>query len=243
MSFWAFIAILSILGIMIGALYISKIATMREQELQDKRRRVRNLRTDLIDVDELIGTLQFYDRNPDLLSAMVNHMEQIIRDGLELLPDDDSLKQDLEKVAQLRVQINELRETPQDPAIPTTDRQIFLIKKHFGRTIKTLRQLQNSGDLSELDYGNHHARLVRQSLMLEVEAYRQHGLNAKRQGELNSAANFFKHAKDLIIHTDLKFPGKSEEIKRVSREISNLYVTMPDEEGGTGTPSNQNSPR
>ncbi|EAR09628.1 hypothetical protein [Reinekea blandensis] len=233
MSFWAFIAVLVIMGIMFGGLYLSKIASNREQEIMERRRAVRNLRTDLIDIDELIGTLQLYDKNPELLDTMVNQMKSILHRGLQLLPDDESLKQDMDGIEARRQMIQKLQEEPEEPEVPESDRQIYLIKKHFGRTIKMLRQLQSAGDLNELDMSQHQTRLTRQSLMLEVKAYEQHGRNAKKQGDISSAANFFKHAKDLIMHTDLKFDGKTEEIKKISREISNLYVTLPEDEDPT----------
>lgn len=230
MSFWAFIAILTILGVMFGGLYISKKAADREQELLNRRREVRNLRSDVMDLDELISTLFLYDKDPDLLTSMLDHMHNILNKGLQLLPDDDSLQQDLNDLNNRRATVQQLREHPEAPDIPVTDRQIFLIKKHFIKTIKTLRQLQSLGDLTELDMSNHQGRLTRQSLMLEVKAYEQHGRNAKKQGEISTAANYYKHAKDLIMHSDLKFHGKTEEIKKISRAISNLYITLDDED-------------
>lgn len=233
MSFWAFIAILAILGIMLGGLYLSKKATEREQEQLDRRREVRNLRTDIIDIDELISTLLLYDKDPDLLQSMLDHMQNILNRGLQLMPDDEALQQDLTDLQSRREMVQKLREQPVEPDIPSSDRQIFLVKKHFNKTIKTLRQLQSNGDLSELDYSKHQGRLMRQSLMLEVQAYEHHGQEAKKQGEISAAANYFKHAKDLIMHSDLKFDGKTDEIKKISREISSLYETVPEHRKST----------
>lgn len=230
MSFWAFIAILVILGIMFGALYLSKMATIREEAELEKKKRIRSMRNDLIDIDELIHTLLVYDRNPELLSAFALKMEKVINEGLQLLPGNEDLLRDLADLEKTNQQINALREQAKDPETPSSDRQIFLIKKNFSKTIKLLKELQANGEVTELEAGNHRARLVRSSLLLEVDAYRKQGNDAKARGETSSAANFFKHAKELLVNTDIKFTDKTQHIKNISRDISNLYVSEPSTE-------------
>jgi uncharacterized membrane-anchored protein YhcB (DUF1043 family) len=228
MSFWAFVAILAILGVMFGALYISKIADTRQKEEQQKRKHIRDLRNDLLDIDEIINTLFIYDRNPELISTLSRKMMSLIQEGLKLLPGDEQLLRDLTDIQQIESRVEALLAEPQDPEIPTSDRQIYILKKHFIKTIRFVRELQSVGEINELEASQHKSRLMKNALLLEVKAYRNHGEDARQRGEISSAANYLKHAKELLINSDLTFADKTDQIKAVSREISGLYVTLPD---------------
>lgn len=230
MTFWAFIGILVILGVMFGALYVSKIASNRQEEENEKRRKIRTMRNDLVDTDELINTLIVYDRDPELLTIIADKMEQIIQEGLSLLPNNEELQGDLNALNKTRERIEQLRATPEEPENPGTDRQITLIKKNFSRTIKLLKVIQASGHISELETGQHRTRLIQNSLLLEVRAYQSQGKEAHARGEISTAANFLKHAKELLVNSEIKFKEKTDKIKEVSREISGLYVTHPDDD-------------
>ena len=227
MSFWAFVGILVILGIMFGALYLSKLADRQQQIEQQKRKQIRTMRNDLVDIDELINTLLIYDRDTDLLVILAKRMKKSIEDGLILLPNNEDLLADMSDLERTFTSIQSFIDAPQEPEVPNSDRQIFLIKKHFARAVRLIREMQITGDITELEAGQHRTRLMKNALLLEVKAYRKHGENAKERGEISSAANYLKHAKELLVGSDLKFAEKTDHIKSVSRAISALYVTMP----------------
>ncbi len=188
------------------------------------------MRNDLVDIDELINTLFIYDKNPDLLEILAKKMKKSIEEGLILLPNNEDLVNDMSDLERIFEKIQGLNETPVDPEIPNSDRQIFLIRKHFARAIRFIKELQMTGEITELEAGTHRVRLMRNALLLEVKAYRKHGDDAKQRGEISSAANYLKHAKELLVSSDLKFPEKTDEIKSVSRAISALYMTIPEHE-------------
>jgi hypothetical protein len=226
MSFWAFIAILAILGVMLGSLYLSKLATDREIQEIEKKKKIRTLRNDLIDIDEILNTLLVYDRDTNLLFTLSKRMQSLIQQGLNLLPSDENLATDLSDLEKINQQIQALSNEPIEPEIPVSDRQIFLMKKHFSRTIRLIKELHTEGLIDELHASNHRARLIRNSLLLEVKAYRSQGDDAREKGETSSAANFYKHAKELLVNSDVKFPEKMDHIKQISRKISGLYITI-----------------
>ncbi|MFQ3283189.1 hypothetical protein, partial [Reinekea sp.] len=64
----------------------------------------------------------------------------------------------------------------------------------------------------------------------EFNAYVRQAEEAKALNNLGMAANFYKHAKDILHKSDVDIPNKNNEIKRISKEISGLYVTHADEE-------------
>ncbi|TCS42453.1 hypothetical protein [Reinekea marinisedimentorum] len=228
MSFWAFLGVLAILAVMAGALYLSKFAADRELALQELNRKARLHHRKIIDLDELIHTLLIYDRNTSLLESMLKEMSATAEQGIKLKPDSEELRSDLLNIRAIEQEVQVLAATPKEPEIPASDQQIFLVKKHFARALKLVRELHNTGKIDPGAASTHSKRLSQNALLLEVKAYRHQGAIARSQGEISNAANFFKHAKELLIKSDLTFDEKTEQIKQVSREISDLYVTHPE---------------
>jgi hypothetical protein len=229
MSFFDFIVILAIIGIMLGALYVSKLATNKEQAAQMRLRTIRNLRNELVDLDELLHTLLVYDRNVDLLDSLHDRMLTDLNQGLTLLPGSEDLIEDLQALDTMKIQIEQLKVSPLAPEVPKSDRQIFLLKKHFSRASKFIREMTAEGNMDQLTSNIHRIRLQTNSLMLEVSAYRKQGRDAKSRGEINSAASFYKHAKEILVNTELKFDDRLDLVKTISRDISGLYLTQEDD--------------
>lgn len=225
MSFWGFITLLLLVGIMVGALYIAKKATNKELEMQSRRNRIREIRSEIVDIDELLQTLLLYDRDVNLLYNLVDRMENDINEGLKLIPNSPDLLQEQESLIKIRTKINELSSAPLEPEVPSSDRQIFLVKRHFSQTLKLIRDFYQKGDIDEISFRTHRNRLMLNAILLEFQAYMRQADEAKEQNNLTMAANFYKHAKDILLKTDAEIPNKNAEIKRVSKKISGLYVT------------------
>ncbi|WP_411746999.1 hypothetical protein, partial [Reinekea sp.] len=166
MSFWGFIALLLLTCIMVGALYMAKKATNKELELQKRRNRIREIRSELADIDELLQTLLLYDRDVNLLYNLVNRMEKDISEGLTLIPNSPDLLEEKESLLKIRPKIIALTEEPLEPEIPGTDRQIFLVKRHFSQTLKLIRDFYQKGDIDEISFNQHRNRLLLNSIML-----------------------------------------------------------------------------
>ena len=232
MIFFDFVVILAIIGIMFGGIYVSKSAANREEAVQMRRRKIRELRNELVDIDELLHTLLVYDRNTDLLDSLHNRMLTDLNQGLRLLPDSEDLIEDLQALEVIKTQIEQLKVSPVAPEVPKSDRQIYLLKRHLSRALKFIRDMTAEGDMDPASSEIHRIRLQTNSIMLEVSAYRQQGHDAKERGDITSAASFYKHAKEVLANTELKFDNRLALIKTVSREISGLYMTHKDDPAG-----------
>ncbi|MBU2863195.1 hypothetical protein KO489_05025 [Reinekea forsetii] len=226
MSFWGFITLLLLIGIIIGALYIAKKATNKELELQRRRMRIREIRGELADIDELLQSLLLYDRDVNLLYKLVERIENDIAEGLDLIPNSTDLLDEKAAIEQTRAKIAALEENPQEPDIPASDRQIFLMKRHFSQTLKLLREFYQKGDISEESFRNHRGRLVINTVLLEYKAFVRQGNDARDHNDLAMAANFYKCAKDILLKTDVNVPDKNAEVKKVSNAISGLYTSQ-----------------
>ncbi|MHA7878196.1 MAG: hypothetical protein ACX931_00260 [Saccharospirillum sp.] len=220
---FAFLATLLLLGLIFGGLYISRLAARREEAEREVRARIRQHKARQAELEELFMTLSVYDRDPDLMRLLQDRMlkeaELIGRlapgtaDGL----DNIAYYQGLSEI------IDGLGETARHPDIPGSDRQINIMKRHFARTIKLLRSLAEHGELPELHAHEHIKRLRHNSLILEVDAYKDQGIKAHDNGDLTTAGTYLKHAKDLLLQSDAHFDDKTRHIKEISRMIAGLY--------------------
>lgn len=223
MSFFAVFASLLLLALIFGGLYVSRLAASREEAARLIKARIRQHKSRQTELEELFTTLCAYDRNPDLLAIiqklMLKEAELIGR----LAPNSAEGLDNLEYYEGLTETIDALGDKANNPDIPGSDRQINIMKRHFARTIKVLRSLADHGDLPELSAHEHIKRLRHNSLILEVDAYKDQGIKAHDNGDLTSAGAYLKHAKDLLLHSDAHFEDKTRHIKEISRMIAGLY--------------------
>ncbi|GGX53451.1 hypothetical protein [Saccharospirillum salsuginis] len=240
MSWLAILILILLLGLIIGGLYISRMATVKQMEAQELKARLRQRRARLSEVEELFSTLMIYDRNPELLGALKDRLVQEAEVMVDMAPKDPACQRDLEYYQGLANDIDQLGDLQNQPETPTSDRQINIIKRHFGRTMKLIRNVMNRGEMNELSGHEHLARLKRNTLMLEVEAYKLQGQRAKENQDTSTAAAYFKHAKDMLIASDIPFDGKSKQIKTISRMITGLYSSEFDPEDDKEASDNDN---
>ncbi len=230
MTFWGFISSLGLVAVIFCALFLTKLGLKRQEDEHEKKRKVRQLRSELVDIDEIVNTLLIYDRNLDLIESLIRYMTEQIQSGLKILPNAEELIQELRDVDHLNNRAQSLLKEPVKPEIPSSDRQIFIIKKHFIRTIKLIKQLHNEGYFDDVTSSDHRSRLSKNTLTLEFRAYILQGDAAQATGETSIAANFYKHAKELMVNSEMRFPERTEHIKEVSKKLSGLYMTLPEEE-------------
>lgn len=243
MSLFAILFMISMVGLIIGGLYMSRVATLKEQEAQAVKARLRQLRSQQTQYEELFSTLMVYDRDPDLLHLIQQNLAEEAESLLAIDPTNQDSQRDVAYYQSLADDISSLGEKAHQPEIPSSDRQINLMKRHFGRTMKWVRTLNARGLISEVESHEHLARLTRNSLMLEVEAYKRQGLEARDQHDLSAASSFYKHAKDLLIHSDIHLNDKPQQIKKISQLISGLYDSTMGEDTSAASDSQSASSR
>jgi len=214
---------LLLVGLIFGGLYMSRIAMLKEQEARELKARLRQLRSRQTQYEELFSTLMIYDRDPDLLSLVQQTLLEEAEKLLTLDPGDAYSQRDVDYYAALAEDIENLGEKAHQPDIPPSDRQINLMKRHFGRAMKWIRTLHAQGLISDSDSHKNLVRLKQNSLLLEVEAYKLQGVNARDQHDLAAASSYYKHAKDLLIHSEVQLSDKPQQIKKISQLISGLY--------------------
>lgn len=225
MSFFAIIAIIALIALMFGGLYISRLAHQREIEDSEMREALRVRRSRQHKVEELFDTLMSYDRNPELLMHLQSMLIEDAQKLLELAPDDKHSQDRLQYYQDLERTIEALGDNANQPLTPTTDREILLMKRHFSRTAKLINRRITDGALTEGEADVHLERLRRRTLELEAEAYKLQAVQARENGDLAIAAAYYKHAKDMLINSDIHYQDKTEQIRKLSRLIAGLYTS------------------
>lgn len=241
MSFFAIIASVFLVGLMFGGLYISRMAHQREVEDEERREALRVRRSRQHKVEELFDTLMRYDRNPELLMHLQSMLVEDAQSLAELNPDDAHSKDRLHYYEELEKTIEALGDQANQPETPTTDRDIQLIKRHFGRTGKLIRRRVIDGAINEGEGDIHLERLRRRTLELEAEAYKFQAAEARDNGDLAMAAAYYKHAKDMLINSDIHYEAKTEQIRKLSRQIAGLYTSEFDEPEAKALPKDSQS--
>lgn len=225
MSFFAIIAIILLIALMFGGLYISRLAHEREVEDSERREALRVKRSRQHKVEELFDTLMSYDRNPELLMHLQVMLVEDAQSLVELTPEDTHAKERLQYYQDLERTIEALGTNANQPITPTSDREIMLMKRHFNRTAKLIKQRIAEGLLTEGEADVHLERLRRRTLELEAEAYKYQAVQARENGDLALAAAYYKHAKDMLINSDIHYEHKTEQIRKLSRLIAGLYTS------------------
>lgn len=241
MSFFAIIAILFLIALMFGGLYISRMAHQKEVEEEELREALRVRKSRQHKVEELFDTLMSYDRNPELLLHLQGMLVEDAQSLVELSPANTNMQERLQYYQDLERTIEALGDKANQPETPTTDRDIHLIKRHFGRTNKLLNRRVTEGALSEGEAEVHAERLKRRTLELEAEAYQYQAVQARDDGDLAMAAAYYKHAKDMLINSDIHYPEKTEHIRKLSRLIAGLYTSEFDESDKEAAKADQSS--
>jgi len=224
-SFIAIIAIIGLIALMFGGLYISRMAHQREVEDIEMREALRVRRSRQHKVEELFDTLMSYDRNPELLMHLQSMLIEDAQKLAELAPEDQHSQERLQYYQDLERTIEALGDNANQPLTPTSDREILLMKRHFSRTAKLIKRRVSEGALTEGEADVHLERLRRRTLELEAETYKMQAVQARESGDLAIAAAYYKHAKDMLINSDIHYEDKTEQIRKLSRLIAGLYTS------------------
>lgn len=241
MSWFAIVIFILLVSLIVAGLYISRMATLKQMEQQELKSRLRQIRLRQGELEELYSTLMIYDRNPDLLNTLQGLLQHEAETMLEMAPNDPACQHDLEYYQGLSNDIAQLGDLAHQPETPTSDRQLNIIKRHFGRTIRLIRSQMALGDMGELAGNDHIARLTRNTLLLEVDAYKLQAKRARDNQDLSTAAAYYKHAKDMLLGTDISFDGKSNQVKAISRMIASLYSSEFDGDDEDTAPSDNDN--
>lgn len=220
--------ILAFAALMITAIWLSRLATRKHREEIEQKRRARTLRERLNEIANVSLGLLEYDGDKALLESVTDFRIQQIRKRLDLLDEDDS-EGELAAATAFRDTLDE-KLAERQSGLPTSDAGMSDMKKKLFKAIKLIKLMQAQGYFMDSEVADHVARLRIIMLKTEVNAYIQQGRNLLKDEDRVNAASHFKHAKELLVASNLRFPERSSMIKRISKMIWGVYSTREDDE-------------
>lgn len=225
---WFFLLTMVLVSLMIVAIWLGRRATERQREQLEMRQRARQLRQRLNEIAEISSAALKYDGDRALLEAITEFRIHQIEKRLSLLGEQDA-EGELATAQAFREALPETLESGKR-GLPEEEHEINYMKKQLFKTIKLMKLMQSKGYITEAEVMEHAMRLRIRILKAEVNAYIQHGRTLLKEEDRVNAAAYFKHAKEMLVATNLRFPERTSMIKRISRMIWGVYSTQEDEE-------------
>lgn len=225
---FAFLMILFFTTLMIAAIWLSRVAADKHRQEVELKQRARTIKQRLDDIASISQSLLQYDGDRSLLEAITDFRIQQVQKRLEFLNDEDS-EGELSTARAFKDNLAELIEH-REPALPSNDSDISHMKRQLFKAIKLIKLMQSQGYITDNEVGDHVRRLKVITLKTEVNAYIQQGRQYMENEERTTAATYFKHAKEMLVASELSFPDRARMIKRISKMIWGLYSTQEDED-------------
>lgn len=225
---FAFLMILFFTALMIGAVWLSRVAADKHRQEVELKQRARTIKQRLDEIASISQSLLQYDGDRALLDAITDFRIQQVKKRLEFLEGEDS-EGELSTARAFKDNLPELIEQ-RDSELPDNDSDINHMKRQLFKAIKLIKLMQSQGYMMDNEVSEHVRRLKVITLKTEVNAYIQQGRQYVDNDERTTAATYFKHAKEMLVASELSFPDRARMIKRISKMIMGLYSTQEDEE-------------
>jgi len=221
-----FILVCTILvAIIIGGIWISDRAAKEEEERKKRVAAIRQLRNHAIDIEDLIKNLVFYEDNVDLLRILTSYLISENEKRYSMDPDNSESIDDLNRSKQLLESFSEETEEKKEIIEPKSDHEVMSMRRYLAKAIRVLKYLKVHESINETIYLGHSNRLKLKALHAEVNAYVKQGDFCKENQDNLAAATYYKHAKEILMASEIQYEGKSQEIKRITDIISEIYTT------------------
>ena len=219
--FWLITLLFVFFCFLVIGLWLSKQASNIEKQNMISKSKTRQIKLRLNEIDHLISTLLVFDANP----ALIQHFYQYnCMEAQKIISLDDS-EQNQRILTHYQNQLNELSNLKlQNAKKAKTDQQINALKKQCITGIKLLKKCIGMGICSEIEGQNHIERLRKIPVTNEINALIDQGQQSEKKGENLMAIGFYKHAKELLINTDIDIKNRTEKIKSIAKKISQLHT-------------------
>jgi len=213
--------------ILVTALWFSKQVTHREDLAQKSRSKARKIKQQIAEIEEVCDTLNIYDSNENLLTTIYSQIISLTQKVASIDPSEEN-RILLEHYNSKKDKIKD--SLPTAKSTPGNDQQINIVKRHIGKTVTNVKQLISNGTISELEASEHITRLRRLKVQLEVDAFMMQGNKCEQKLDKITAASYYKHAKELLLSTEVSFDDQSDQIQVISKKIAKIFNSQEEEE-------------
>jgi len=208
------LAVLVLIGIVI---FINRMATKDKEQ----RRKIRQAKQYTIRADDTWDTAEKvseFIQAADMIDTLMDYYVDLIRrrEAMFSMEDSDQLisaAEEFKTTCKNRPVKNEL----------TSDQEINTAKRSFSKASKILRAAVNKKLITGQSYMSMRNALRLRILNLEVQTHERMGDAAGERNNPAIATNHYKFAKKLLIESDLKFEGKNEWVREITKKNQILF--------------------
>lgn len=208
------IIILAILGVFIF-LHRLSLKDKERKQLEMKSKRI------LARADEIWETIEntsAFINSADIFDALLAYYGFQIKQR-DLLNSPDDTQTHLAKIDTFKSKLSQIA-IRQDL---TSDAEINQAKRAFAQSSKLLRAAHKKRMISGQACNIMRNTLRKKILDLEVDVHEKLGDKAGAKNDPAVATNHYKFAKKLLIESDLKFEGKNERVREITKKTQILF--------------------
>lgn len=225
---WFVIISMALLLLIVAGLMAAHIAANAQDKILAAQLLERKLRHSAQELLEQYPALQRYCRHPRLQGIWLDELESRLQDLQQQLPEDAELQQALALCGELQ---GNLSTAPQDLlapeafSCPQDDQEIQSMHRVLRKISRLLLKQTQLGWVSAAEQQELEHWLAIVSLRTDVAAFELQGQFCLQQDDRSGAVSYFKHAKELLLTSSLSYDQRSDDIKRISKGITGIYVS------------------
>jgi len=213
--------------ILVTALWFSKQVTHREKLAQKSRSKARSIKQQISEIEEVCDTLNIYDANESLLATIYTYIISLMQNVIAIDPSEENNIL-LEHYQSKKNKIK--RALPDSSSVADNDHQINIVKRHISKTIRHIKQISAFGAISELEASEHITRISKLKVQVEVDAFLMQGEKCEQKQDKITAASYYKHAKELLLTSEVSFDNQPDQIKSISKKIANIFNAQEEDD-------------
>ena len=208
------IIILAVLG---GFIFLHRLS-LKEKENKQLELKAKRILARSEEVWETIENTSTYINSSDIFDALLAYYSFQIRQR-DLLISPDDTQEYLGKIETFKGKLKD-NQIKHDL---TSDSEINQAKRAFGQASKLLRAAHNKKMITGQACIVMRNFLRKTILDLEVDIHEKLGDSAGEKNDPAVATNHYKYAKKLLIESDLKFEGKNERVREITKKTQILF--------------------
>lgn len=223
-----------LLVLVVGGIVIAKIATQEEEQQNAKLSTARAYHLRLQEMIETLGVIREYCGRQAIAIAIVDEMQYVVAlwQHLEMEEESENITFWQQRLEQLREEIGASEDVLETSPLhaPDSERETAKLRKHVGRTLRMISKLAEQGGITGAQANEYKAFLRTLMLRCEVQSFIRIGDNHEAMGDRLKAAAYYKHAKEILISSELEFDGKTDKVKEIAKMVSGVYQSHREDE-------------
>lgn len=233
MSFWFFIISFSLVTLAVVGLVMAQIAAKEQDRIISSELRERKIALKLQDMIDLYPNLLSFFSHSRLLQLWLERTQDLLGEFSQTPTgkDQQAALQELISEWQLDLSSKSEQDWHAKPLrAPETDSELRVIQKIC---VRLQRLMDNAPTLMSGDERSMLKEWLQVfTLRAELSAYEFQGHFCADQGDRSGAVAYFKHAKDKLLANKLAYEQRTEDIKRLSKAITSVYISHDEEDEG-----------